>query len=107
MTLDGINQLSGDPNPVSGPLNASLQHVANTQLLTHLLDLYRFFFVSEGRISGDHKHPWYLGKSSDDFLGHPVAEEFLLWVITHVHEWQHSNRRHLGQGESHLILGGR
>ena len=57
-------------------------------------------------MSGDHKQPGNLGKGSDDFLGDPVAEKFLLWVLAHVHKGQHGDRRHIGQGESHLLLGG-
>jgi len=102
-TLEGINQLGSDPDAVGRPLNAPLQHILNTQFLTYLLDLHRLSLVSEGRISGDHKQPWYLGKGSDDVLGDSITQELLLRVIAHICKRQHGNGRQVGQGKRHLL----
>jgi hypothetical protein len=55
MSTQGIDQLGGNPNPVAGPLNTALQHIANPKLLAHLLDLDRLSFMGKSGVAGNYK----------------------------------------------------
>ena len=56
-------------------------------------------FVRKGRIPGDNKQPADLRNRGDDFLDHAIDEIFLLGITAHICEWQHGDRRLVGQGE--------
>jgi hypothetical protein len=55
MPLQRINELCCDPNAVSRPLHAALEHIANPKLLSHLLDFDLLALVGECRVAGDHE----------------------------------------------------
>ena len=55
MPFKRINELCCYPNPVSRPLNAALQHIANPKILSHLLHFHRLTFVGKGGVAGDHE----------------------------------------------------
>jgi hypothetical protein len=52
----GIDQLGGDANPVSRPLDFSFRHIAHTKLAADLLRVDRPVPVGKGGVARDHEH---------------------------------------------------
>ena len=80
----GIDELSCDAHPVASFLNTPLQHVANPQILGHLLNLCRFTLVGKGGVSGDHKKAISFGEAVDDPLRQAVTEILLFFFTTQI-----------------------
>ena len=56
-----VDQLRVDANAIAGAPHAALQHVANSELASHLPNIDRAALVGEHRVAGDHEQPRYLG----------------------------------------------
>src|SRR5262249_25279441 len=89
----GINQLRGDPDPVAGAADATLYHVAHTELARHLGDVDGRTLVGERRAAGDHKESAVARQVGNDVLGNTLREIFLFGIAAHVGEGQHRDRR--------------
>src|SRR6516162_10208309 len=96
---EGIDQLPGDPHLRSRLAHRAFQNVADAKFAPDLLHIYRLTLVGEGRIAGDDEEPADARERGDNLLDHTVGEIFLLWVATHVLEWQHRYRRLVWQRE--------
>ena len=44
-SIESVDQLRSDPDPVIGLLDTALQYIANPQFFAYLLDFYRFVFT--------------------------------------------------------------
>src|SRR6516164_4792716 len=66
----GVDQLSGDANPLTRSANASFQNISDTEFPSDLLHVDGLTFVSEARIAGDHEEPADAGERRDDLLDH-------------------------------------
>src|SRR5882672_5315634 len=49
-----VDELAGDPHPVRRLAHAAFEHVAHSQLVSHLLQVDGSALVSEARIASDH-----------------------------------------------------
>ena len=99
----GINELDGNADPVSNLADAALHDVVHVESLRNLLNVHGFALVDERGIAGDDQELSEPGQGSDDVLGQAIGEKLLINVATHVHEWQHSNRRAFGQCRRRLV----
>src|SRR5512136_393215 len=91
ITCHRVDELGRDTDLLPRTTHTPLQHIAHPQLLAYLLNLHGFPFVCKRGLASDHKEVWALGKGSNDLLRHPVAEELLVRVSAHIHEWQNGN----------------
>src|SRR5258708_6767997 len=101
----GLNKLSGHANMAAGFADTTFEHVADAELTADPFHIDRAALEGKGRIPGDHEKRGVAGQRRDDVLGDPISEELLLRVAAHVLEWQHHNRRLVGQGECGCDLG--
>ena len=92
-----LDQLAGDAHAISRLPDASLQHVAHAQFAPDLPDIESLALVGEARMARDHEQPFDPRQTGDDVLDHAVAEVFLIRIAAHILEWQHGNRRFVGQ----------
>ena len=84
--------------------------MADVELVSHLFDVWRFAFETEGGVARDNRQRRDLGEVGDDVLADAVAEVLLLRVIAHVGERQDAERelaqrrrvglRALGRGDA-------
>ena len=58
--------------------DTAFQHVAYTQLPTHILYSYCLALVGKDGVTGNYKKSGDLGEISDKILGYPIAEILLL-----------------------------
>ena len=107
--VDGIDQLRGDSNAVTGAPDAALDHVAHAELETDVPHGQGFVFECKRGISGDHEKRAEFRQLGNDVLADAVGEEFLLAVVAHVVERQHRDRRFRRQfefaGRWHIVSG--
>jgi len=75
----------------------SFEHVPHVEVLPDLLHVDRAALVGEARIARDDKEPADARERRNDLLDHAVGEIFLFRVAAHVGEWQHCDRRLVGQ----------
>src|SRR5438477_11892491 len=64
----GLDQLRGDARPVPTLAHRALQHIADTELASHLLHPDRSSLVSGARIAGDDEQPADAAERGDDLL---------------------------------------
>src|SRR5947208_44807 len=93
----GIDKLTRDTNTVSGLAHATFEYVAHTKLAANLLHVHGPAFVSETRITCDHKQPTKERQRHRDILHDAIGEILLLRVGTEVLERQHGNRGLVGE----------
>src|SRR4026209_2574875 len=93
-----IEELSIDPYPITGALNASFKDVSHAEVLGDLRDLHRLALVDKCRVPSDDEQARNLREVGDQIIGHAVCK-MLLAVRRHVGEWQHRNRWLVRQGE--------
>ena len=93
----GLDQLTGNADPVAGPADAALEHIAHAEFAADLLDVDGFALVGEGRIARDDEQRLEPRQRGDDLLDHAVGEIFLLGIAAHVLERQYRDRRHVGR----------
>ena len=84
-----VDKLGADAHLVGRLLDAALKHVADPQVLGHLLYFYRLVLVDEGRVAGDDEEARGLGERRDDSLGDAVGEILLPGVAAQIVEGQH------------------
>jgi hypothetical protein len=97
---DRIDELPGDPNPVTCFAHRAFQDIANAKLATDPLYIDRLPFVSEARIAGDDKEPADAAECRDDLVDHSIDEIFLLRIAAHILKRQHRDRGLLGQRQT-------
>jgi hypothetical protein len=88
-----INELARDPHARASFPHASFQDKSYPELLSYLLDLYRFALVSERRVAGDHEEARHIRQVGNNILRNTITEVFLFRVAAHVVERQDRNRR--------------
>jgi hypothetical protein len=88
-----LDQLRGDPNPVSGPSNAAFENVTNSELSSDIRNINGLPLVGGRRASRDNDKIASLGQQRDGVFGHPVCEVFLLGIAAHIDERQHRDGR--------------
>src|SRR5882724_4275163 len=101
-----VDQLCGDAHPTACFAHRSFEDIANAQFAPDLLHVDGLAFAGEARIAGDDEEPADTGECRDDLLDHSVGEIFLLRVAAHVLEWQHRDRRLVGEGQRRHHRGG-
>ena len=74
----GVDQLDIDANTISAALNASLQHVADAQLLADLLHADWLAFICKGGVTRDYKRAGDARQIGCQVLGDAIDEVFLL-----------------------------
>src|SRR5207249_10548166 len=57
ISITGIYQLGGDPQPVAGLADRAFEHVADTELAPDLLHIDRLALIGEARIARDDEQP--------------------------------------------------
>src|SRR5262249_18514129 len=70
----GIDELRRDSHAVCRLAHAALEHVADAELATDLLDVYGMALVREARVAGDHEQVAKAGQRRDDVLDDAVRE---------------------------------
>src|SRR5207253_9812397 len=83
-----VDELSADAQSRSRPADASLQHVADVELVPDLPDVDLLSLEAEGRGASGHPSPFDLGKGGDELLGHPAAEWLVVRFCADVDKWQ-------------------
>ena len=73
--------------------HATLDHVADAQLLGDLLHMDGPVLVDKGRVARDHEEPTQLGQRGDDVLADAIGEILLLRFPAHVDEGKHGDGR--------------
>src|SRR5712692_6944391 len=101
-----VHQLGRDAQLVDFLAHTAFQQVMHAQFAAHLLCLYGFAFVGEGRVAVDHKQARQARERGDYVIGHAVAEVFLLAIAAHVGEGQYGNRGNVGQCQSRTLRRG-
>src|SRR6516225_2840961 len=92
-----IDQLAADAHPLSGPAQATLEDIADSQVAADLLGVGGFSFVRKCGIAGDNEKPAPFRQRCDDVLGNAVDKIFLLGIATDIVKWKNSNRRSVEQ----------
>jgi len=90
-TCSGLDQLTGDADPVTGLANAALEHIVHAEFAADLFDIDGFALVGEARIARDHEQRLEPRQRGDDLLDHAIGEIFLLGIAAHVLERQYCN----------------
>ena len=88
----GVDQLGGDADLVSRPLDASCQHIAHTKLAADLLRVDQLVPVRESGIARDHEHVRDPRQIGCQILGDPVGEILLPGVAAEVGKGQDDDR---------------
>ena len=88
--LDG-HELGSHPEPFLDAANAAFQHRPYSQLLPNLPYVLRLPFEVEGGCTSCNAKALHLSEGVNEFLGHPVAEVFLILVRAHIHEWENGD----------------
>src|SRR6516164_9695152 len=79
-----VDKLPGDAHPICRFADATLEHVAHSQLAAYLLNVNGTAFVGEAGVPSDNKQCFEPRQSCDDVLHHTVSKILLLWVSAHV-----------------------
>ncbi len=87
-----VNQLGGDPNPISGLANAAFESEPDAELAAYLRDVERLVLVDECRIARDDEQAGDLAEIGDDVLGDSITEILLISIAAHVVEGEHDDR---------------
>src|SRR5665213_3732366 len=95
----GVDQLTGNPDPVGRLADAAFQHVTHPEFAADLPDIDRFALVGEAGIARDNEQRLEARQRGDDVFRHTVGEIFLLGVAAHVLKRQHGDGRLVGQRE--------
>jgi hypothetical protein len=94
-----LDQLRGDAHSPAGLAHRALEQIAHAQFADNPPDVDRLPLVRKTRTGSDDKQPADAGERGDYLLDHAVGEVLLLRIAAQVLEWQHRNRRLVGQGE--------
>jgi hypothetical protein len=86
-----IDQLGCDAQAIPALVDAPFQHVADAQLGADSPCVGSFVFVSEARITGDHKHCLETGKCRRDLFDNTVGEILLFRVAAHILKGENGN----------------
>src|SRR6516162_3378674 len=92
-----VDQLRRHPHAVARPANAAFKSEPDSEIPTHLWNIYSLVLVDECRVARDHEQAGDLGQVGDNVIADTVAEIFLLQVATHVGEWKHHNGGPVGE----------
>jgi hypothetical protein len=84
----GVNQLPIYTDTVPGPADAALEHIADTQFLSHPADIDCQALVAKGRVAGDDEQPGDKGEGGNDLLAQPVGKILLLGLARNIDEGQ-------------------
>src|SRR6516162_4743516 len=96
-----VDQLRRHPHAVARPANAAFKSEPDSEIPTHLGNIYSLVLVDECRVARDHKQAGDLGQVSNDVIADTVAEIFLLQVAAHVGEWKDHNGGPVGERRGH------
>ena len=94
--VGGIHELRRDPDAVSRPAHAPLNHVSGTERAANIAHVHGFPAKRECGVACDHREFAETGELGDHILRHAVTEIDLLGIAAHVLEWQNRNRRLVG-----------
>src|SRR5262245_38340304 len=83
-TRTSVDELRSDADGIGIATHAALQHVANTELTSHLADVWRLALVLEARVAGDDKEFGKARQLRDDVRGDAIAEVVFLWITANV-----------------------
>src|SRR5262249_2486565 len=92
-TAEGIDKLSVYSQFVARSLDAALQHIANSKFLRDLFWWNILALVVGGRIARDDKNARDLREVGDQIVRHAIGEILLFWIVAHIRERQHRDRR--------------
>ena len=84
MPINSVDQLSGDPEAITAPLNAAFQDITDPLLPPNLANIDCLILIGEGGIAGDHEEPRNLRQGGNNVFGNPVGEVLLLGITRHV-----------------------
>src|SRR3954453_23482595 len=90
-----LNRLPSDPYLGACFPDASFNDDTSIEASAHVADVHGHSLELERRCPRDHLQPRHVRERVDDLFADPVAKVILLGVRTHVHEWQHGNRRRI------------
>lgn len=88
-----VNQLGIDAKPISRTLNAALQNVSHTQLLSDLAGRHWLALICECRVSGDDEQTGNLRQIGDQAVCHSVDKMLRPRFAGHVGERHDRNGR--------------
>src|SRR5260370_7930619 len=94
---NGVNQLSGYPDPITGTSDAALQYVPNTEFAANLPQVSCLSLVNKTGVARDHEQRRNIGQSGDDVFGNAVRKISLFRITAHIVERQNSDRGLLGK----------
>src|SRR6059058_3189605 len=92
VSVPGVGQLRRHAQAVCGPAHAPAEHGRHLQRLTDLPHVLVLPLECERRRPGHDLELGQLRERVDELFADAVAQVFLLWGTTHVHERQHGNR---------------
>src|SRR5271165_5986806 len=101
------DQLLGDPYPITGFPHTAFEHITHAKLSLHLAHVNGLALVGEGRVAGDDEQSARFRQQGDDVFGDAVSEIFLFGIAAHVGEWQHGDRRLVGERKDGRAFGRR
>ena len=91
----GVDQLRGDPNPITDPAHAALDNVVGNEHPADLPHVDVLVPEREGGVPGNDEKLTETGELGDDVLGDAIAEVDLVWAA-HVGERQNCHGRPVG-----------
>src|SRR5580704_11368283 len=93
----GFNQLTGNSHPASHFPYAALQHIADAQFATDLLDVDGLALVRERGVASDDEQRLEPGQGRENILDNSVSEIFLIRIAAQVLERQNGDGRLFGE----------
>src|SRR5262245_19307873 len=96
-----VDQLRGNPHSIARLANTTFQRKPDSEVPTHLRNIYCLVLVDECRVACDDEQPRDFGQVRDDVLADSITEIFLLQIATHVGEWEDHDRGAIGERRSH------
>ena len=89
LSVRGIDELPCDADATARRSDTAFKDISDTKIASDLADVDRPALVNEGGVARDDEQPAQTRKCGNDVLGHPIREEFLLWIAAHVVEGQY------------------